>query len=512
MHDAMCQAVFHGSRDGLLLVGNDGTVHEASRAALALTGLEGERLVGMRLCELFPPVMQAEMEALLSRVLEGAQVRQEATLQTSSGVAVEIDLHAHRLENGDPAAILVAMRDISEEKRLRREAEYRFKQIVQADKLASLGEIVAGVAHEINNPNSFIATNVPLLEETWQLFRPALREHVASHPDWRPGGFDPQRLTDDVEQSIAAIRTGSDRITRVVSHLKEFARPEAGEPFRPLEINQVIESALTIVGAQVRKCVGTFKATLAPDLPVVNGDFHRLEQVVANLLVNATHAIRERASGRLEISTRHIERLGAVLVEVEDNGCGIAPENLARIFEPFFTTRRESGGTGLGLSVSHRLVGEHGGRIGVLSRLGLGSRFTVYLPLGERLHHELQPTILCVDDDPSVLAMLRRFFVAVKKMPLAVLEEPSTVMDYLWDHPEVDTVFSDLIMPGISGWELLRRIRADFPLVGVVLFTGDAEAWNDRPAGCPEPYHRLDKPLELKRLFNIVTSMGRQKL
>jgi PAS domain S-box-containing protein len=510
--DVLCRAIFKGSRDAILLVDAEGIIGEVSDSAATITGVKLRALPGMRLKELFAPVLQGEIDALMARALSGPSVRQEARLHRPGGPGIEVEMHAHGLDVGVVRQLLVSIRDVSEEKRLRREAEYRLKQVVQADKLAALGEIVAGVAHEINNPNSFIATNLPLLEETWQLIHPFVTAQAEAHPSRLPSGFDLDRIASDMEEIIAAIRTGSDRITRVVTHLKEFARPEGGQTFGPLQVNQVIESALTIVGAQVRKCVGTLNVRLAPDLPPISGHFHKLEQVIANLLVNATHAIPERSAGRLEIATRHIERLGAVLIEVEDNGCGLAPEILERIFDPFFTTRREAGGTGLGLSVSHSLVSEHRGRIGVLSRPGRGTRFTVFLPLGEGLREELRPTILCVDDEPAVLTMLGKFFVSIKKMPMEALGEPDAVMSYLWEHPEVDMVFSDLVMPGVSGWELLRRIRADFPLIGVVLFSGDPRAWGDRPEGGLEPDHRLDKPLQLKRLFDIVTTMGRQKL
>ncbi|MHC1744206.1 MAG: PAS domain S-box protein [Syntrophobacteraceae bacterium] len=416
-----------------------------------------------------------------------------------------------RDERGETYRIAGIAEDITEERQLRQEIDQRLQQVIQADKLASLGELVAGIAHEINNPNSFITYNIPLLEDTWELFEPIVREFSDAHPDWRKGRLTLPKLSEDMLGIIGAIKEGSERINRVVANLKDFARLDESSQKTPLQINEVIEKTLTIVGAQLRKSFLQIDLALSPDLPDIPGHFQKLEQVVANLLLNATHAAGGRTKGKVSIRTRSIARLRCVLIEVEDNGSGMDREVLGHIFEPFFTTRRTSGGTGLGLSVSYGLVQEHRGRIAVLSRPGLGSRFTIFLPVDEEVDLDLSPTIVAVDDDPGTLGMLRSRFTKIKEQAEA-FEDPSVVLGYLESHPEADVVITDLRMPEITGWELLKRIKERFPLIPVILYSGDPNLISQKPEDVPEPDVLLAKPFRFAELTHAINAVGRQRL
>ncbi len=408
--------------------------------------------------------------------------------------------------------IIGSLQDITQEKQLLLESEYRLQQVIQADKLASLGEVVAGVAHEINNPNSFITYNLPLLEETWLFLKPIVTEFSDAHPQWRTAGLRIPELCQDMEEMIQSIRIGSDRITKVVSSLKDFARMDQSALTRPVPVNEVIEKTLVIVGGQIRKAAAQIKIELAPDLPRIQGHLMKLEQVAANLLLNAANAIPVKETGSITITTRYIHRLQSVLIEVEDNGDGMKPAIMDRIFEPFFTTRRDTGGTGLGLSLSYGLIKEHFGRIGVHSKPGVGTRFTVYLPVDKDFNMDIRPTILCVDDDPGVLSMLRKYFVSVKNIPLETLSRSGEVLGYIENHPEVDIVISDIKMPEMSGWELLSRIKKNHPLITVILFSGDAGQLDNKPDDAPLPDHLFTKPVPLKSLLESINAIGRQKL
>jgi PAS domain S-box-containing protein len=401
--------------------------------------------------------------------------------------------------------------DITEEKRMQQEAEYHRQRIIHADKLSALGEVVAGVAHEINNPNSFIMYNIPVLDQTWKLLEPIVLEHAKAHPDWSGSELSLEDLCQGMRGIIHDIRGGSDRINKIVKNLKDFARLEGSGHARPVQVNDVIEKTMMIVRAQLRKHTAKIVTELADDLPEIEGHFNKLEQVVANLLVNAAHAVKGKDDGCILISTRYAERLDAVLVTVEDNGAGIVRDDMNRIFDPFFTTRRNEGGTGLGLSVSHGLIEEHKGRMGALSRPGQGSRFTVFLPVNGKKTLELTPTILCVDDDPVFLGMLRAHFVRVDQCAQG-LESPEDVMGYLAEHPEVDIVLSDLLMPNVSGWELLAMVKEKYPLLTFILHSGDPEALNSRPERIPEPDYLLEKPFTMKLLAELVSKIGRQRL
>ena len=417
-----------------------------------------------------------------------------------------------RLRDGTISHVVGIWQDVTQEKKIAQQAEYRLQQIIQTDRLASLGKVVAGVAHEINNPNSFITYNIPLLEETWQLFEPLLTDYVASHPEWRKSNMTIDELCQDMREIIQAIKVGSKRINKVVANLKDFARLDESACAKPVQVNKVVEKTLSIVGSQVSKHVKRSELNLAGNLPEIQGQAQKLEQVVANLVVNAVYAIPNKETGRLSITTRYIERLKSVLIEVEDNGTGMKPSVLKRIFEPFFTTRRDVGGTGLGLSVSYGLIQEHNGTIGVLSRPGLGSRFTVFLPLDPDTKLDIHPSIFCVDDDVGFLSEVKMFFLDVKDMSFETSSNPDSVMRYLEEHPEVDIVLADIMMPGINGWKLLEKIKARFPLLRVILYSGYPNALKQKPYGSPGPDHLLKKPFTMEQLLELINVMGRQRL
>ena len=200
------------------------------------------------------------------------------------------------------------------------------------------------------------------------------------------------------------------------------------------------------------------------------------------------------------------------MIEIEDNGIGMKPEVVNRLFEPFFTTRREAGGTGLGLSVSHGLIKEHNGVISVLSRPGLGSRFTVFLPIEKAVKLDLKHSILCVDDEVEALSTLKEYFMNVKEMGFETASNPETVVGYLEEHPEVDIVLSDIVIPNINGWELLKRIKARFPLLKVILYSGYPDKLKQKANDAPEPDHLLQKPFKMEQLTNILNTISRQRL
>lgn len=416
-----------------------------------------------------------------------------------------------RDKSGNSLFFQGVMFDVTEEKKLRQEAEYRLQQVIHADRMASLGEVVAGVAHEINNPNSFISCSIPPLQKIWGFFEPILIEYSAVHPEWKRGKLTLNSLRQDMKEIVEAIKIGSDRINSVVNILKELAVPDGTTSPRLVQVNEIINKTMIIVGSKLRKAASRVELSLADDLPDIPGYFHRLEQVVANLLLNAAYAITDKATGRICITTRFVERLGAVLIEIEDNGTGIEQEVMGRLFDPFFTTRRASGGTGLGLSVSYGLVREHKGILGVLSRPGRGSRFTVFLPVGKSIEIDLQPEILVIDDDIELVNMIR-LQLRTGTQNVSYLSDVRSAMVYIESHPEVDIVLCNLMTPGMSRWTGLSRIKKRFPLLPVILYSENTNVLEERPTGAPEACYLLEKPFSMRDLGEIIDKIGRQKL
>ena len=510
------QALTESTSDWIWEVDANGIYTYASPKVKDLLGYEPGEVMGKTPFDFMPPDEAERIKLKFNAIVDSQKPfsKLEKVNIHKDGQLIALETSGVPIfdANGELSGYRGIDRDITEENKLRRESEYRLQQVIQADKLASLGEMVAGVAHEINNPNSFITYNVPLLEETWQMFEPLISEYASAHPKRRISGFRIEELCKDMLELIQDIKIGSDRISKIVSNLKDFARLDESTQIQPVQVNEMIEKTMAIVGAQVRKSIGNVKMDLEPDLPKIQGHFQKLEQVMANLVTNAVHAIPDKDKGRLSVATRHIGRLGSVLVEVEDNGIGMERGMIERIFEPFFTTRRDAGGTGLGLSVSYGLIQEHSGVIGVLSRPGLGTRFTLYLPVDNQKKPDLHPSILCIDDDVEFLGLLNMHFVEVKNMSTETIHKPESVVEYLENHPEVDIVLSDIMQSGINGWKLLEKIKARFPLLTVILYSKNLNTIKQKPDNIPAPDHFLEKPFKMEHLLEIINTIGRQRL
>ncbi len=260
------------------------------------------------------------------------------------------------LAGGPGDRLLVCLEDVTE--RLRREEEQRELQqiLMQTEKMASLGQLAAGVAHDLNNPLTAIDANAQMLD--LQLKRG-------------------ETIGPESELRIRRIMENTERIRLLVKNLLSYARP-APETASPLSLPALIQESVVFCEHQIRKANLVFETRFADGLPRVEGNKTQLQQVFVNLFTNAIQAVAPD-TGRIRIDAEADE--GGVLIRVGDNGAGIPNENLERIFEPFFTSRPHGGGTGLGLSIVQTIVEKHGGRILVESQVGAGTVFSILLPL-----------------------------------------------------------------------------------------------------------------------------------
>lgn len=260
-------------------------------------------------------------------------------------------------------------------------------KLIQSEKLASIGQLAAGVAHEINNPIGFIFSNFGTLEQYLEdLFQmlDAYEQAEASMSDGAAlarirslkADLDIDYLKEDIPNLMRESRDGIQRVRKIVQDLKDFSRVDARQEWESVDLHAGIDSTLNIVNNEIKYKADVVKHYGA--LPEVQCLPSELNQVFMNLLVNAAHAITAER-GTITISTG-VEGPN-VWVEVADTGAGIAQENLQRIFDPFFTTKPVGKGTGLGLSLSYGIVQKHSGRMEVHSELGVGTRFRVTLPI-----------------------------------------------------------------------------------------------------------------------------------
>lgn len=267
---------------------------------------------------------------------------------------------------------------VSAPQQLNEQLELVNRQLLQSEKMAAIGQLAAGVAHEINNPVGYVYSNLQSLDSyLTDLFRLTdAVDSAASLEDLRAikQNIDYTYLKDDLKDLLTESREGIERVKNIISAMKDFSHIEE-EAFRPADLHRGIETTLNVVNNELK-----YKAEIVREfdtLPEVECIISQINQVVMNLLVNAAQAIDD--FGRVTIRTRH--RNDTVVIEVEDTGHGISRDNLNRIFEPFFTTKAIGKGTGLGLSLSFNIVEKHNGHIEADSTPGKGTCFRVTLPL-----------------------------------------------------------------------------------------------------------------------------------
>jgi signal transduction histidine kinase len=268
---------------------------------------------------------------------------------------------------------------ISKQEPLNVQLEQANRQLLQSEKLAAIGQLAAGVAHEINNPVGYVYSNLQslgtYLEDLFRLTDAV--DSAASLDDLKAikKNIDYDFLRNDLTDLLAESREGIERVKTIISAMKDFSHID-DEEFKPADLHRGIETTLNVVNNELK-----YKATVIKefgDLPAVECISSQINQVIMNLLVNAAHAIED--FGEITIRTRHGE--DRAIVEVEDNGKGIARENLHRIFEPFFTTKPVGKGTGLGLSLSFNIIEKHNGSITAEhAASGKGTVFRISLPL-----------------------------------------------------------------------------------------------------------------------------------
>ncbi|WP_319405329.1 response regulator [uncultured Desulfosarcina sp.] len=269
-------------------------------------------------------------------------------------------------------------------------------QMVQSEKMASIGQLAAGVAHEINNPTGFVSSNLKTLGDyqkdmnrligDYQKLRselkglpdgllPATVVDLIAQVDATEEDVDIAYIQEDVGDLIGDCREGTERIKRIVEDLKHFAHP-GEDRMKETDINAGIESTLNVVNNELK-----YKATIVKelgDIPIIHGYPQQLNQVFMNILVNAAHAIEK--SGEIKIVTASID--DKVEIRISDTGCGISEENITKIFDPFFTTKDVGKGTGLGMNIAYNIIAKHKGHIHVESKVGEGTTFIVQLPVG----------------------------------------------------------------------------------------------------------------------------------
>lgn len=297
------------------------------------------------------------------------------------GTEIHLSIRAKVIKLLGRDTIYCTMRDISQRLRMEGEAAAIQSQLIHSNKMNSLGLLVAGIAHEINNPNNYIMANAQMLHKICHDLVPLIKREAEGDDDFSLGGIPRSQLEESLPEMVSAINEGSRRIKTIVAGLKHYSR-KGSATTELLQINRVVDTSMLLLKHHIKKYTDNFRVEPGEQLPLILGNSQQLEQVIINLVMNALQSLTER-SQEIRLKTGCSADRGTVILTVSDKGCGIPEGVQGRIREPFFTTRIDSGGTGLGLSISCTILQAHHGEIDISSQPGQGTTVTVSFPAAE---------------------------------------------------------------------------------------------------------------------------------
>jgi PAS domain S-box-containing protein len=483
--------IVESTEDAVMGMTMDGRIEFWNGAAEAMYRIPRAEMLGKPISAVFAHHRDEDVAAALEHLAAGASARNHATVhRRSDGVEFEVSitLSPHRDADGRLTGGSAIIRDMTEQNRLR-------ARVAISDRMASLGTLAAGVAHEINNPLAVVLANVELAR------------------------MEPGAASGELGEMLADAAEAADRVKNIVRDLKLFTRADEDERRGRCNVRRVLDSTLRMVHNETRHRAQVVRAF--DDVPDVRANESRLGQVFLNLLVNAAQSIPEGRvdQNQIRVSTAVVD--GAVCVEITDTGSGIAADKLSRIFEPFFTTKEPGVGTGLGLSICHGIVASLDGDIQVTSTVGAGTTFRVRLPIASAADAERASTaarsialgprarVLVIDDDESVLRVAVRLLSSAHDV--TVTSDPRAAVERLVSAPAFDVVLCDVMMPEMTGMDVYHAILAQAPEVArrFVFLTGGAFTPRARQFLDTVPNPKLEKPITRAELVAAVVSMAR---
>lgn len=469
--------------DGIFLAGSDHRYLDVNPAGCAMLGYRREELIGMHLHDVIDPQQLKERPVSLAGVAPWVSFFAERRLRRKDGQIVEAEIHGVMLPDGRLQSVV---RDITARKRA--EAER-----MAMDRMASLGRLAQGIAHEINNPLAYTSLNLELVALS----------------------IEANRIDDSVRKAVASAQEGTVRIASVVRTLSAFGRGES-ETIGPTELTRAIDGAVALTAHRVRH-LAPVELSLTPDVHVHANEF-RLGQVFVNLLLNAADAIQEVRRDAHRILVRsHRSGDGRAVVEVEDTGPGIPADALPRIFEPFFSTKPYGRGTGIGLAIARDIVASFGGTLEAGNVPGGGARFTVTLreappSSSQRARPTVRPSarrlrVLVVDDEERVGRGLAQGLAEHDVTFTTTVDEAQA----LCREREFDCIVCDLMLPERGGDAFYAALCEERPALArrVVFMTGgvvdraaaELVARGERPI--------LEKPFSLETLREAIDLVAR---
>lgn len=494
----------------LIFVHRSGVVIYANPAAFAALGFQARgELEGRALGEIAHPADRALLATRADTMTESgrsAPSREVRLLRKDGRVLVTEVVGVPLVFDGEDAVASIA-RDLTERKHAQAE-------LLEAGRLASLGTLAAGVAHEINNPLTYMIANLDYVTRLVRARADECRTAGAVN-----GATLAERL-DELATALGVAHDGATRVRGIVKDLTTFAR--AGSDHRGLlDVRSVVEPVVNLVSNEIRHRA-RFTRDLR-DVPLVEANEARLGQVLVNLLMNAAQAIPEGQADQNEIGlATFTDERGRAVIEVRDTGCGIPDEIADRIFDPFFTTKPTGAGKGLGLSICHGAVTALGGEIAVRPGAERGTVVRVAIPRAElgapraprRISGPMLAVrpgrVLVVDDEPHIVSSLRR---ALMGHDVRVVTRSREALDLVLAGERFDAILCDLMMPVMTGMDLAHELERVAPdqAARMVFVTGGAFTARAREFLEHTTNPRLEKPLDLERLHAVIADLVRKK-
>jgi signal transduction histidine kinase len=467
---------------------------------------------GIRSVMQVPLLFKSEPVGLLAFASHEAWAYEKQDLARTESLAALLAAHL---------ALQFSIRQVGESearyKHLYHQIATAHSKLVQAEKLASVGQLAAGVAHEINNPAAVVMSNLSHLSVALPEGRRLLSKYRSALRAADPAAgarlaadekaLEMPTLDSEVDEAISESLNAMRRIRDIVRSLMRFARGPAAAP-ELVNLRDLCDRAITVAQNEIRH-----RARLVRDyqlVPSILCDAASLEQVLVNVLLNAAQAIPEGSAEAHEIRVRLAEDGGHVVLEVRDDGVGIPADVLPRIFDPFFTTKPVGQGTGLGLSIAHDVMTKHGGEIHVESEVGRGTTVRMRLQMPERREPAAAPAaakrhrVMIIDDELPVLRAAERLLRA--QYDTVCVASGDEALKYFEASPAPDLILCDLMMPAMTGMDLYDQIVERFAALAgrVVFMTGGAFTPRAREFAEKMANRLVEKPLEGRELREIV--------
>jgi len=371
------------AQDAIAMMDHHGNISYWNEAAAEIFGFSAAEALGKPIHTLISPRLAeyGQRGTMEEKPISDGPIRETIELITSrkDGTEFPIELSLSEARIKDQWNSIWIIRDITERRRAEDETKLQQQQLIQADKMISLGVLISGVAHEINNPNSIAMLNTSMLFKAWESAKPILDEYSREHGDFLIAGLLYSEMCEQIPRLFLELEESARRIKNIVHDLKDYARQDTTRHMEPMAINEIAQAAVRLNHNKIKNATRNFSTNLAPNLPPIRGNRQRLEQVLINLIQNSCEALASQ-DGTITIASRYDATNDEVEVSVHDQGTGIAPEIINQITDPFFTTKRSYGGTGLGLSVSAGIIKEHQGRLRFSSNPETGTTATISFP------------------------------------------------------------------------------------------------------------------------------------